>query len=159
MAGYVIYDQDNPSEKYYFDKAIGGVAGARVNLAPQSQRTQLDTFGKYPYVYYVGNKNYRSFVLNTVFLAEEDTETDFKCNAKQVADRFVELLNKHKPLIVEGNSMTMLCDVQLTAYNLPLIYDDEFYDFVEIGVTCTEIGDDSLSATTRLLLQEVNYGK
>lgn len=141
MNGYALYSKNNMSVQYLFDKFIGtGGSTKTVDLKPNRQRTQLDTFGRFPLVYYAGKQSYRSFSLSTVFVAETDDNGIVLRSAKQVGDDFAALVTGQNTLIVEGCGEKMLCEVQITSYNVPVLYDEEILDYVEMSITCTEVG-------------------
>jgi len=69
--GFIIYPRGTMGGQaiYLFNRVIG--ATPDITFQDNYNKTTLRTFGKYPSIFYVGNTNFRTFSLQTVFTTEE----------------------------------------------------------------------------------------
>lgn len=139
-SGYVLYLKKDPYTKFYFNKNTGK-NNVEVSQTINVTRQSLDVFGKYPYVYYVGNMNYRTFELSGVFIHTEDEYGNKKLTASEHAQFFEELVNGNRDFIVENSKKEkFLCDIQIKTISAPLLYEEDQLEYVTVSISCTEIG-------------------
>lgn len=135
-AGYIIYDNDYPDDFFKFDKSISERGDYNISFTPHTNRQELVTFGQVPYVYYVGNTNYVSFELTTVFIKDEVT----KESALSQYNRFKKMIDKRKGLIVENSANEkFVCDVQIVNSSQPKMFVKDDMDYKYVKVKCTQI--------------------
>lgn len=139
-SGFIIYLQDNPNLQFYFDKSVGKshtTIPQNVNIS----KVTLNNFGKYPYIYNVGNMNYRTFDLTGVFLAIYDDDNNKVLTANEHAKQFESLVNLRKPFIIENSKREKyLCDIQIKTVTAPMLYYEDDMEYVTIDISCIEIG-------------------
>ena len=136
--GYRIYpyemiERDNI---FYFNKTIGKSfvdTTENINVA----KTTLNNFGRFPYVYKVGNMNYKTFDLNGLFIANIEKGL----SAKDNVDIFVSLVNKNKPFVIENPlGETILADITISSISNPLLYQENGVEYIIVNINCVEIG-------------------
>lgn len=133
---YVVYDPSNPLKKYYFDKSVGSRGLEDVSVENVENRTELKTFGRFPYVYYAGHTDYAVFELSTVFIPDDEIGK----TARQQVDEFRSLVKQRKTLTVEnGQGQTFKCDVQIIEERSPKLYVENDMEYIEIRIRCTQI--------------------
>ena len=139
--GFVIYEMNNPDEKYYFNKSSNNMDMAQYNI--NTSRTELTTFGRVPYVYYGGHTNYHTIRLESVFVQGlcQDGSVMEKSVREQVND-FKNLIAKRLPLILENSQGEgYVVDVVIDREETPKNHvTNESLDFINISIVCTEIG-------------------
>lgn len=166
--GYMIYPRGQyglSRTTYFFDKVIGQVPD--VNIKDNYNRTELKTFGKFPSVFYVGNTNYRTFSLQTVFVTDipyENTisndEIPISITAYQKYVNFKKLVDSRIPWCIRStiSGEDFVCDIEIaqTIHNQNSairkggdnqqdyrdICDDIFFcDYIQVTINCTEVDD------------------
>lgn len=139
--GYVIYEQSNPDDRYYFDKNPNQMDMAQYNI--ETSRQQLNTFGRVPYVYYAGHTNFEVIRMDGAFVEGlcQDGSKNTLSSRKQV-DGFKRLLQKRVPLVLknsqgEGYIVDVVIEREETPKNH---YSGESLDYIVLTIICTEIG-------------------
>lgn len=140
--GYRIYNNNNPEIKYYFDKSTKGLNTAQ--YTHNQNRQELITFGRVPYIYYAGETDFQAIKLDTVFV--NNICQDGECTSKSAREQFNEfktLILKRVPLVLDNSQGEIfLVDVVIDNENTPQNHvTNESLDYIEVSVTCTEIGD------------------
>ena len=137
-AGYIVYDTSNPTIAFQFDKAVGDRGIETVSTSKVENRLELKTFGKYPYVYYAGQTDYKVFDLTTVFIRDEENNI----SAREQVNNFKTLIKQRIPLAVEDSEgQVFMCDVQLTGESKPKLFANYDMEYIEISIKCTQIDD------------------
>ena len=139
---YTLYLETDVNNKYEFDKSSGRSGIKTTSIRYTTSRQMLTTFGRVPYVYYGGHTNFATFDLSTIFLAQYDENTGVKTlTAREYAKKFIDMVNLRKPIIVENSQgMKIKCDVQITSDVSPVLYAEDDMEYIEISISCTEIG-------------------
>ena len=134
---YIIYDPSASSTRYHFDKSTNSRSIDTVSVDKVENRLELKTFGRFPYIYYAGETNYRVFDLTTVFVDEDDK------NCRDQVDDFKAMLMKRIPLVVENaQGQVIVCDVVLSNESSPKLHAlEDSLNYISITVRCTEIQD------------------
>lgn len=134
---YTIYDPSASSTRYHFDKSTNSRSIDTVSVDKVENRLELKTFGRFPYIYYAGETNYRVFDLTTVFVDEDDK------NCRDQVDDFKAMLMKRVPLVVENaQGQVIVCDVVLSNESSPKLHAlEDSLNYISITVRCTEIQD------------------
>ena len=139
--GFVLYNTQNPNEKYYFNKSSNNMDMAQYNI--NTSRTELTTFGRVPYVYYGGSTNYHTIRLESVFvqgLCQDGNINEF--SAREQVDAFKLLISKHVPLVLENSQGEgYIVDVVIEREETPTNHvTQESLDYIILNIICTEIG-------------------
>lgn len=144
-SGYILYLETDKSIQYEFNKTSGKSGLQTTSTKKNVSRVSLNTFGKVPYVYYAGEMNYATFDLSTVFLAVYDDAGTKILTAREHADKFIAMVDKHKPIVVEDSQKRkFICDVQITNETTPTLYENDSMEYVEISISCTQIDFDKI---------------
>lgn len=139
-SGYLLYLKDRPDIKYEFNKTSGKSGVTTTTKKHNNARVSLNTFGKFPLVYYSGCMDYVTFDLSTIFIATYNDIGEKMLSARQQADAFIDMTKTNKPIVVENSEgKTYICDVQITSDASPTLYEDDTLEYIEIGVSCTQI--------------------
>ena len=139
-SGYIVYLQDTPKLQFYFDKSLNR-NHIEVSQNINTTKFVLNTFGKYPYVYNVGNMNYKTFDLTGIFLATENDDGVKILTASEHAKQFEDMVNSRKPFVVENSKKEkFLCDVKINSISAPMLYYENDMEYVTVNISCTEIG-------------------
>lgn len=139
-SGYLLYLKSNSKIQYEFNKTTGKSGLKTGSTKRNVSRTSINTFGRAPFVYYAGTMKYDTFDLSTVFLAVHDEKGNKILTAREHADRFIAMVDTHKPIIVENSQKQQyICDVQITNEITPILYEEDTMEYVEISISCTQI--------------------
>jgi hypothetical protein len=132
FVGWWIVDKES-NEVLPFDKAIGEVGQVETQLI--QGRTLIETFSKYPQVYY-SEKEYTTFSLTTVVIPSEFERSGNKY--KRILQNFIQ---KHVPMIVKsGDGRVFVCDISNLRTSQPLnVWNG--YDYLTITVDLVEVED------------------
>lgn len=132
FTGYFVVDKDT-NEVLSFDKTMD--SGPMVDMQLNQGRYSVETFSKYPSVYY-NETLYHTFTLSAVMIPDDLTKS---------GDTYLNILNKfiveHKPMIIKsGNGEVYVCDLSNLRKSSPLNTWNG-YDYLEISIDCQEIDD------------------
>lgn len=118
-----------------FDKTVGNNVG-NVDTTMNQNRTLIETFAKYPQVFYGSELNYETFTLSTILLPDD---------GQQSYAKYLDVLNKfiidHKPKIAKfDNGKVAVVDISNPKTSTPLVTWDGA-DYIQLSVDATEIAD------------------
>lgn len=132
FTGVWIVDKDT-NEVLVFDKALGQIGNVESTL--NHNRTQIDTFSKYPQFYY-GEQEFETFTLSTVILPENKERTGNMY--KNILKKFI---NEHTPKIVKTDTGRILvADISNVRTSTPL-NTWSGHDYIQLQVDVTECAD------------------
>lgn len=108
----------------------------RIEKTINQSRTQVETFGKYPMIYYAGATNFLTYNLSTVFLGQS-TQTPL-----EEYNDFLAAVEAHRPWeVTDGFGRTILADVSLLSVSESKLVSDTYHNYIEVTVTVTQIGE------------------
>lgn len=129
---YVIYNKER-TQSFVFDKHFDTTTPT-LNKTHVQHRTQINTFGQYPFVYYAGNTNYITYSLSTIFIPEDN-----KTVIEQFND-FMEFLRTKGKIVVDGFGREIFADIALTSINESKLGEHGYHDYIEVVVEVIELG-------------------
>lgn len=129
---YVIYNKDR-SKSFIFDKHFDDTTPTLTKTHVQN-RTQINTFGQFPYVYYAGNTNYVTYSLSTILMPENNR------TAVDQFNDFMDFLREKGLIVVDGFGREILADISLTSINESKLGENGYHDYIEVVVEVTELG-------------------
>lgn len=132
FSGWWVVNHDN-SEPIGFDKTLGSGMDS-IDVATVENRKVLETFSKYPQVYYVGDTQYSTFSLTSLALPR-DSERTGALHKRIMQD----LIENRSPKIVKGdNGQMYVCDIANLNTSTPK-HTWDGHDYIQITVDCLEI--------------------
>lgn len=139
-SGYLIYPISDNTKQFYFNKTLGkNLQTIQENYNASTKI--LNTFGKYPFAYRVGNMGYRNFELTSAFIPMENKVDGTIISVNNQISLFYELVNNNETFIVETPTKEKLrCFINIKGTNVPYIYKEEDFEYLVLNIECTEIG-------------------
>lgn len=137
--GYLIYHPNYPNQKFLFENSMGSndIIGETIN----KHRTQLETFGSRPYVYYAGNSNYLTYEISHVFVPEKDDYDRVTKTSLMVANEFRKLVDLNEGMIVERLGEKRYFDVEITYFGVPKLFVVDDMDYIQVTIKLVEIDE------------------
>lgn len=130
---YTLKDYNN--REWLFDKHFDDTTPKIERTVTQS-RAQVETFGKYPMVYYAGSTNFFTYTISTVFIGENGQ------TPLQQYNDFLEVLAQRKAFrIADGFGRTILADVSLLSTSESKLVAENYHNYIEVVVNVVEIGE------------------
>lgn len=137
--GHLLYQEKTPTVKFIFDNTLGNSA-EKIEYTYNNQKTVLNTFGKFPYVYYVKYPNYRTFTLVHTFVGEFNENMERTMTPHEQFAIFQGQVLNRNPFVVENKKGDkFLASVDIKSISFPKQYDEEMayiqavLEFIEVG--------------------------
>ncbi len=133
FVGFYIVDKDT-NNVLKFDKVIGNEIRT-VEKTLNQGRIQIETFNKYPSVYYT-DQEYTSFSLSTVFVPSE-----FQRSGKMYETILNNFIRQHKPFIVKGSDGSIYIADISNPRKSTVMNETKTYNYIQFTIDCVEIQD------------------
>jgi hypothetical protein len=133
FVGWYVVDK-NAQEVLAFDKFMGD-SSPTVDTQLKQGRTIVETFSKYPQVYY-DEREYNEFTLSTVIIPSEFEKSGINYNT--ILNKFI---SSHEPLIVKsGDGRIFVCDSHSPSLSSPM-NTWKNHDYGVLTLSFTEVQD------------------
>ena len=133
FVGFYIVDKDT-NNVLKFDKVIGNEIRT-VEKTLNQGRIQIETFNKYPSVYYT-DQEYTSFSLSAVFVPSE-----FQRSGKMYETMLNNFIRQHKPFIVKGSDGSIYIADISNPRKSTVMNETKTYNYIQFTIDCVEIQD------------------
>jgi len=133
FVGFYIVDKDI-NNVLKFDKVIGNDI-ANVEKTLNQGRIQIETFNKYPSIYYT-EQEYTSFSLSAVFIPSEWERSG------KMYDRILNnFIRQHKSFIVKGSDGSIYVADISNPRKTTIMNSSKGFDYIQLIIDCVEVQD------------------